>query len=33
MTIDDVINAIIVEAMCLWLSGGLNKLKDMEDEQ
>ena len=26
-------HAIIVEAMCVWLSGGLNKLKDMEDEQ
>lgn len=33
MTIDDVMNAIIVETMCLWLSGGLNKLKDMEDKQ
>lgn len=33
MTIADVMNAIIIETMCLWLSGKLNKLKDMEDEQ
>ena len=28
MTIDDVMNAIIVEVMCLWVSGDLEKLKE-----
>ena len=32
-SLDQLMNFIIIETMCLWLSGGLNKLKDMEDEQ
>ena len=31
-SLDQLMNFIIIETMCLWLSGGLNKLKDMEDE-
>ena len=30
MAIDDVMNAIIVEMMCLWVSGDLEKLKEKE---
>lgn len=28
MTIDDVMNAVVVETMCLWVSGDLEKLKE-----
>ena len=32
-SLDQLMNFIIIETMCLWLSGGLNNLKDLEDEQ
>ena len=30
-SLDQLMNFIIIETMCLWLSGGLEKLKEMEN--
>lgn len=30
--LEAVLNAIVIEAMCLWLSGSLEKLKEVADE-